>query len=221
MKVALLLRGISYRKKYIKKNGCHKNWMINYELSRNSIYDNCISLFENCDVYISSYKSEKETDIIEYFKPKRYIFKPFGGSQHKCLINGLNLVLDEHNKKPYDLLIILRFDIKLNAPITSHNIMYDKFNFCFKENNEKLWLDTNMVGDCVHVLNGKYILYMIKTIKNCTTSASSNDPSLHRIYKMLVYFIKDENINFMIDGCYNSYTFKQKNPIYNFSKLKI
>jgi hypothetical protein len=123
-------------------------------------------------------------------------------------------VKDEHDKNPYNLVVIIRFDTYFHKKLTEYNIQPDKFNFCWRE-YEHMWLDHRRTGDCFHVIDGKYIDTFIDTLNDGRFKC--ND--FHRIYDIVVSYIGKDNISFMENNFYDSNTDIMPNPIYHINRI--
>lgn len=210
-RVAILLRGVSYQKGHFARGSSPKYFFVNYEHSKDNIHHSIIDPLKNCDVFISSYESTQQQDIIEYYKPKKSSFTSYHtGTQKTCLLRGLEMVYEEHEKNPYDILVIIRFDVHFHKLITQYNIDPSKFNFCWRE-YENMWKDHRRTGDCFYAVSGKYINTFIKTLHD--RRFQCND--FHRIYDILTSLIEKENISFVEKGFYDSNTDVMPNPIYH------
>jgi len=79
---------------------------------------------------LTTYKSDKETELINTYSPQKYTLIEFKGShQIQTYITGLESLFELE----LDFVICTRFDIHFHKKITEIDIDYSKFNALFKE----------------------------------------------------------------------------------------
>jgi hypothetical protein len=214
-RIAVLIRGVSYRKGHLALGSSPRYFFVDYDKSKDNIKHTIIDPLKNCDVFLTSYQSERQQDVIDFYKPKNSSFTPYEtGTQRNCLERGLAMVLEEHKRKPYETVIIIRFDVHFHRPITELNIIPDKFNFCWRE-IQKFWKEHRRTGDCFHAINGEYIQTFIDTLGD----KYFQEGNFHKIYDVVVDFIGEENVNIIEKGYYDSNTDRMPNPIYHINRL--
>jgi len=146
------------------------------------------------NVYLTTYFTEENHNIINSYKPKKALFLDYKNShQIKTYIHSLDLMLNEE----LDYIIMTRFDISfIPNKIKELDIKLDKFNFLCKEDN--YWENYNFVNDCFMIFPGKYL----SMYKECCIDLINNPPrpgltDMHGIYKFIHNKIGSDNINFM------------------------
>lgn len=194
MKIALLIRGITYLENYVHHTG--KVYNINYKNNLNNLQDtiNDIRKHHDVDIYISTSSSKLDSDVIKDLNPKDYIFFKIPKTQNECLKIGLELIKDQ-----YDFITVTRFDLKLKINILDLPIKYDKFNILWKEQTKD-----HRVNDCIHLFNHKFLKDFIKALNEC--------PHKKCIHHIMLYLKVD--VNFIFDDYYDSNSDKQDNPVY-------
>jgi hypothetical protein len=149
MRIALILRGIHYLEDYEHKYGIPK-YTIDFHDTLPSIQENVIKAFESqghiIDVFLLSYHSKFENELIETLKPKNYHFTNYrrialGLDQqdigyHLILdyhINGINMVeeYEQQNNIKYDTILITRFDLYYYKKVTDINLDHSCINYPF------------------------------------------------------------------------------------------
>ena len=130
--------------------------LINYENSlenyKKYIFEYFNSLGYDIDVFISSYNSIKEKELLEDYKSVAYkLTEPITNwsshvkyrSKNKILIDGIKLVLNY--KEKYDNVLITRFDIIFLKKFSSCNINLNKFQListCLRKKDD-IMIDDN------------------------------------------------------------------------------
>ena len=149
MRIALILRGIHYLENYQHRYGI-PTYTIDFHDTLPSIQENIINAFElqghMVDVFLLSYHSKFESELIDILKPKRYHFTeykpiPLGKAQEDI---GYPLMLDYHinaidmieeyevkNNIQYDNLLITRFDLYYYKKITEIELDHTCINYPF------------------------------------------------------------------------------------------
>jgi hypothetical protein len=182
MKIGVLLTGISY----IKNTYTNRDW----RLTSDNITDTVINSWntDNINVYLTTYDNNDNTELLEYYKPKKHKLLEYEGSdQRLTYIKSLELLLDED----IDFIVSTRFDIYFKQKLSNLNINFDKFNFLFKEVG---WSHENFVTDNLFMFPKKYLNDFMITINNEYENPKRIDCSdLHNIYNRLSYL--DTNLN--------------------------
>ena len=201
MNLALVYRGF-YKRDGIKKNSFSLDIFKNHLHSINSLGVN------NIDIYFHTYSFNDYEDnnflsIFESYNVKKYnIEKEIQLKISYSIINSLELL---ENKK-YDLIINTRFDIYFIRPLNELNINNKKINLLFKE-QYKFWNKDKRVSDLIYILPSEYKNVLISALKK--SQHLNKNGSGHKIYNYLK--VDTNNINFMIDGFFNSNTDKEPN----------
>lgn len=166
-------------------------------------------------VYLTTYFTEENQNIIDGYKPKKALFLDYKNShQIKTYIQSLDLMSNEN----LDYIVMTRFDISfLPGKLKELDIKLDKFNFLCKEG--KYWDHYNFVNDCFIIFPGKYL----KMYRKCCADLFNNPPrpgltDMHGVYTFVSKEIGIDNINFMtgetrhISNC---------NPIYELKREQV
>jgi len=138
MKYAFCFRGIHYI------DGIQKDYKdINYEKSYNNNKKLILNDLLDYDIFLSTYHSKKENDLLNLYKPINSVFLNFDpdDSTFKLqLIHHLNcckMIVEQENKAnfKYDMIIITRFDNIFFRNFNSMNIDFTKFNIQMKHSS--------------------------------------------------------------------------------------
>lgn len=157
-KLAILLFGIHYLNKY-------QHWMkwetnIDYRKSVDNYKKNIYHAFGDyyIDTFISSYVSDKQSELIETYNPKCLSFVEIDNNgktnveqRYDRFINGLKMIKeyqDAHNIE-YDLYVMTRFDLLFLKTISSLDIQQDKINISY---NTICGDDSSFVDDNLYIL---------------------------------------------------------------------
>jgi len=189
----------------------------NFNETKESIKKNIIDCWGlNTEVYITTYYSDDDNNLINFFKPKKYQFLDFENStQRKTYLKSLEQLKNED----LDFIISTRFDIDFFKKLNNLNINFDKFNFLFKEyeNYKNINNDTH-VSDTLFCFPKKYLINFIDSLEliiKTYTCKRRRNPSfnqhMHNIYNHIN--IPKNDIHFIIEG----YHYSHLNNIY---KLK-
>lgn len=201
-KVALLLRGISYMKKYIRIGGDNIEKYIDYRITYDSIKTNIIQQLQSSgydvDIFISTYNSELNEQLLSDYKPKKYTFIDFNRynhmNRHKCLAQHICNVIDllqkhiNETKDNYDFVIVTRFDTNFGDSIMNFNFNPTKFNF----GNTALPDNSAVCADLI-ILNTKYLDAYKLSAKNVLKKKIKH---MHQVYNIIGRIIGKDEINF-------------------------
>jgi hypothetical protein len=206
MKVAVLIRGISYNKFYLHHSG--KVYRLDYRGNRQNIIQQVIEPlkqhYNDVDVYLCTNSSEIEDSVVNDFGPiKGCIFVDSNATQVQTLCKGLEILDDG-----YDLIIITRFDIKLKTSIDMVPFKHEKFNLTWYEQTKD-----GRVGDCVFVLSSKHVGAFLKALNECPIKSN-----MHFIKPYLEKHMTSDQIHIMFDGYIDSNSDKQDNDLYTIAR---
>jgi hypothetical protein len=98
-----------------------------WQLGKDYILSKVINCWEENDIntYLFSYENYDTNDIVDFYKPKKYKFRPFEGShQQLTFLQSLENLIDED----LDLIISTRFDINFKQSLNKYNIDFSKPN---------------------------------------------------------------------------------------------
>lgn len=204
MKVALLIRGITFFNNYIHHTG--KVLKLDYRTNIESVIEKVVTpLIERHDVfiYIASNSSCVQDDVIRNFtQVKNSIFLNDKSTQNDVVIAGLNMIETDQQAMNYDLVIITRFDLELKQNITDIPIEHSKINILWEESTKD-----GRIADCLFFFHGRYIRNFL--------DALINDPHTNSMHNIKQYLCaKDEEINFIYHSLFDSNSDKENNPVY-------
>lgn len=175
----------------------------NFNDTKESIKKNIINCWNiKPKIYITTYHSDEDDNLINFFKPEKYQFLNSNSDQRSAYIKSLEQLKNED----IDFIISTRFDIDFFDKISNLNIDFNKFNFLFKD--EK-WEKYNYVSDTFFCFPKKYLepfINSLNIISNTHTSKRRRNPSfnqhMHNIYDYID--ISKDNIHFIINGYHSS-----------------
>jgi len=140
MKIAICLAGIHYeysRTRFID----YRKSLANY---KKFIFDDLINNNNTVHIFISSYNSDIETELINDFQPHDIELTEFNPEDNSivCILNHNMKLIDMVKKNEikldikYDYIISsLRFDLVFFKKISEMNINYNAFNICMKHSS--------------------------------------------------------------------------------------
>lgn len=197
--IAVILKGISYLEKYDRDANLSKK--INYKSSLDNynkyIFNDLKNNGYTVDVFLYTYNSEMNNELLQDYNPVCYKFVDFDNSlnRHRAQafnnVNSIKMFYDYVNKNNilYDYVIFTRFDLTFTLEIT-------KFNF------DKSLLNIGNTGDvdnngicCDLIISSQKLL---DVYSQCSLQVyNKNIKHLHAVYKYLITLISDKDINFM------------------------
>lgn len=200
-KIAVLLRGISYREYYHVENYNNPkkiDYNDSYDNYQQFIFNNLKNNNYEIDVFISTYDSDKKQDIIDKYKPVSYRFDSYNKKQKptKCLaVNIVNVIelmnnYISNNNTSYEFIILTRFDLLFRRNILD-----------IIENNSKIlipWTHRNneIIDDNLIISNEKFMNCYLECAKMVRDKKIFR---MHCVYRSLSNMIGSENIHFMLD----------------------
>lgn len=146
-----------------------------------------------CDINITTYISNKYSDIISTYKPTSFQFLPLTNSHQ---IRTFIKAIDQIEHTDLDYVLFTRFDMLFQpGKLKTLNIDINKFNFLCKEKDH--WDSHHFVNDCFYFLPYK----MLPELKQASIELYNNPPrpglmDMHGLYDKLANKVK---INFMTD----------------------
>ena len=230
MKVAILLRGITFELEHTTSEGVKQS--VDWRLTRENLSKQVIKQYPDADIYLASYRSKQESELVDYFEPSAYIFhrlSPGGVGELDCLLSGLSLI--EKSCIKYDLILISRFDLHFYEPILTINFDYSKVNFLYREFNEASF---TMQGKCANAVWCLPLRHLSNFITACQivnsytpqmlSSLSFQDGGFtveinirqrtHYIYHELKNIVSPEEIHFTRQGYFGSKGSRHVCPYY-------
>lgn len=169
----------------------------NWYRTKDGILEKLINCWGN-DNYVSVYLCSDNIpkDILEFYKVKNYIDS---GSNIK---ERYMLLLPKLFDEDVDFIICTRPDIVFFNQVSTFNLMFDKFNFLFREVNH--WGDvetSNGYGkwtcDNFYAFSKKYLLDFYNVVVNCPKARTFTGELHSQIYPCLVDNIGKKNIHFI------------------------
>lgn len=109
-----------------------RNWLDTF----NSIKENIIGCWgdHSINTYITTYEHSSISQLLDYYKPKKYLLLPFEDSDQRLTYKkSLELLQDQD----LDFIISTRFDIDFFKPVSLLSFDFNKFNVLFPENYQK------------------------------------------------------------------------------------
>ena len=222
MKIAILLRGITYIENYTHGNNTYSiDFHDTYKSFIDKIINPYIELGYDIDIFIITYDSKYKDDILNIYKPVKYIFNDFnttngrlpGDIGARILLhqwkNGINLIetYELESNIQYDFYIITRPDLYFYEKITDINIDYMCVNLLFFHMNGHIFSsEDNWIG----FPNSKKNIIKESIILQ---DEINNTDTTHAIGRHLIN--KGETINYLYgekgDGAYDY-------PFYKFGR---
>jgi hypothetical protein len=193
-KIALILFGYSYYEGIpiiYFENGQLINYKNSLDNYKKYIFQYFKSLGYDIDVFISSYNSIKEKELLEDYNPVAYkLNKPITNWQSQIkrmccnerIIEGLSLCAthSENNNIRYDNILITRFDLYFMIDFNKVNFKFDEFQIVsFLDNNENKGMDDNF-----YFFPFKYL-----NIFNNILKENSSNNNRHYYYKLITKYI--------------------------------
>lgn len=188
------------------------------------------------DYVISSY--DENLEMLDKWKRlinpiKIFTMSSHGSNQAHNFMFTIKNIHNEIDYKKYDKILILRFDIIYKRGMKFWNILNKNgFIVPFKEHDIEfynktkytgdsvMWIDTNIFHK-VHIsLSASYTLYCIDSnLKFVEQREPPFKSILHNVPNIISYFYPDINIDFFIDGYWQSCTVldkddKKLNPLF-------
>jgi hypothetical protein len=177
MKIAICLIGNMTTK--------NRDWnRTNQGLSKKLI--NCWKEEDTVNVYICSEFIPE--NMINFYKPKDYIIF------HEQIKTKYLILLEKLINEDVDFIICTRPDIVFFNEVSSFDLMFDKFNFLFRETNH--WWG-KYTCDNLFAFPKKYLIEFHKTITHCPKVKPFCGELHSQIYPCLVDEIGKENIHFI------------------------
>ena len=210
--VAILFFGIHYLPSYFHWAKWRIN--VNFEVSVKNYKKYLFQYFQKqgykIDVFISSYHSEKERDLLKTYKPKKYQFCDIkNGDDHTIQRNERFLeVIDLcqlheiQNSFQYDEYIITRFDLEFLNHLDILNIDKTKINIPYRMDTEAQF---DVKEDNFYIL---YNDYFEKFVRICRKMPRNE--SFHKIH----HYNQGLELHYMIDGFHSL----NNNPLYKLNR---
>lgn len=160
--ICLLLRGFFYHENYTASSH-GKNFLVDYSRSRESIKKNVIKALGVSDVYISTYSSAKNNEIVDFYKPKEILYNDPKGSEANCIINGLRMLKRQENLA--ENILISRADLDFLVPLDKLGFKEGKMNFLWREYNQNKWEKHRRICNLLWMFPKRHIDLMIESLE--------------------------------------------------------
>lgn len=209
MKIGINLVGVSYNDGY----GRYRNYEDAIDGFMNNIVNPLKSLGHEITFYLYSYYNKKELEIIESYKPKKYVFthpnlnKLGGGDKlpngikviSQSYINSLEQMIDED----LDLVISTRFDIKFfKNPFKKYEFDFTKFNFLWREPE---YTDLPIVNDTFVVFPYSMLNNVINSIKEMEHNPPHGvNVAMHNWYLPMINEVGKDKVQWVCDEFINT-----------------
>jgi len=206
MRVAIILRGISYSQNY--RQGV--DFRLSIQSFRTKILTPLKEAGHDISIYLATYPHELQQELLSSYDDalKKYVIyqkEISKGNQRDLSVKALQLL--ESDLHDIDVVIMTRFDLHYKKNIHQMNIQWDKINVLWKE-TLKMWNDHNRISDIFHVFPIKFYKQFVDSV-----AAIRDRSNLHKLYRgLLEHDISKDDVHFMEDGFYDSST-KQPNPV--------
>jgi len=157
--------------------------------TKNNIYKNIIDCWgEGNEVSVHICSEQIPKDIVDFYKVKSYVL--CNGSLKEKYLSFLPKLFDEDS----DFFIFTRPDIVFLNEVSKYNLMFDKFNFLFREVNH--W-DRFYTCDNFYTIPKKFLIDFYETINFCPKVELFSGELHSQIYPCLVDKITKKNIHFI------------------------
>lgn len=210
MKVAVLMRGYSYR-----EPGGIRPWGVDWRKTIKShqrlLIDALRERYKRTDVYLVTYDSPYLGAVARDYNAISVTVVDKTNSQLDTTVEGLRSI-----PFGYDTVIVIRFDLELLlSPLTwGSGPKYDCVNFMFREWEEALWEDHRRVCDTIHILPGELLSKFTEGIENTTYERHW----LHGIY-LPVEEATSGQVHVMCDEYLCSNTDAKVNPLFHLVRV--
>ena len=217
MKIAVCYRGDYYRETihtWVKadeprKRIDEKKWGSNYFCNYKNHLTKLFEFLPNYDVFFHTYTNGVEMDkkLIERLTPTRYKIE---NERHPKISHSVMETIKLVDTNEYDFIINIRFDLWFLKPIVDFNLDFDKFNYTWR-GPRTWWKRRKFTDDLMFAFSSKYKDAFTESVKKRDRRCRKKG-SVHLTYEVLSDKIGSENINFMIDGNFDSYNGKDEIP---------
>eukprot|EP00743_Colponemidia_sp_Colp-15_P003559 GILK01003840.1.p1 GENE.GILK01003840.1~~GILK01003840.1.p1 ORF type:complete len:336 (+),score=37.23 GILK01003840.1:59-1066(+) len=218
VRVAFLFRGYHYLENYQSKGGGGVPVTQDYRACMKNIRHMLLDPIKQkaqLDIFVVTYGSKIQDEMLADLKPEKHLILNAGAETLKSAFEkGMQMIVDTGVE--YDHIVIVRFDQVWKKSILTWPFWADQ-NYDVMlpwREFDHLWRDHFRVGDCVHVVRGRWAKTFIEGLRK------HNFPrDLHDIYRRLRFeFGETMTIRFLEQGFYDSNTehnsHMSNNPLY-------
>lgn len=185
-KAALCLKGVAFDSNYVNPSGTHSIDYKNYDyVFKTNVLSPLREKYDSVDIFLSTYNSSENNNILNYFKPYNHCFTDNpGGNNFLAQLNHfgrLNDMIKESNNE-YDIIIYMRFDICFYFNILYFNIDLNTLNSIYYHGK------TNNVTGCddnLLIINHTNLDKFIKTIKYMIKRKIHNTHKINIAFKRI------------------------------------
>ena len=217
MKIAVCYRGDYYRetihtwvkadepRKRIDEKKWGGNFFCNYKNHLQNLFDH----FSQYDVFFHTYSNGPEFDkkLVDRLNPVDYKIE---NKRHPKISHSVIETLRLVDANQYDFIVNLRFDLWFLKPIIDFNVDFDKFNYTWR-GPRIWWKRRRFTDDLMFTMSAMYKTDFIKSVikrdRRCRKKGS-----VHLTYDALENLIGEHNLNFMVDGNFDSFNEKDELP---------
>lgn len=189
---AIGLGGISFDENYNRRDDIY--WCVDFRLSTNNYKENLLNN-SPADCYISTYNHSLINELSDAWNPQEYILiNDYDYIQDKLkakklhLLNVCRLIINAQNArgKPYDKVILTRFDLKYNINLVNLPVNTDCLNISAKCEQDHL------IDDNIYIMHGSKLNKFYEVV-------NAWNESFHNLIYM---FQKNFTVNFLQQGNY-------------------
>jgi hypothetical protein len=205
MKVAVLLRGISYMEKYLHFG--FQECTIDFRNCMDNIKTNVLDALHECghevDVFVATYDNERLDELRRFYSPAKVHVSSLteSSSQELLFLEGIKMFFD--HPKIYDHVIVTRFDLEFYRKVTTHFHFDQKIYFPWIEIN-----GDNLNGDCFIICPYAKLAKLVDAIE--TAKKRYGNVCLHA----LCHVLKKKEVGYLFKGSFDSNSDKDVNPLY-------
>lgn len=144
MHFAILLRGQIRRNKNISNFKHEFIYTKTINSFKEAIANSLSSIGHTFDLYASvkaSHLDEDNQNFLDSYQFKKYIFNQ-NTTQYDDLLTGLIMIKESSIK--YDMILVTRVDLLYKRKLNQLDVDYNKFNFCWREPLDNIWICDNI-----------------------------------------------------------------------------
>jgi len=180
IKIGIAITGVSY--------GIGRNYKHCFPIMSETLIE-AFRKDNDVKIYLTSYKNEFETDIIDLYKPVLYQFNDFEGS-HQVLT--YIKAMEQIRNQDLDFVICTRFDIHFHKKISEIGLDITKFNALFKEKG--WWDNMKFTTDNLFAFPYSMLETFITVLKELYINPSRpGQMDLHQVFHRMQNEVKSEN----------------------------
>lgn len=180
MKYALLLFGISYKRRYI---GRHTGGRVKIDFHNSSYnYKEMLLDYFHPDVFLSTYPSSATQALISTYKPVDYTLTSYPSTRNNLLLKGLRILKDSGNA--YDQVIATRFDLLFKIPFKNVTINQRTINLVTR-------LGDGLICDNLYIFPYGKVNQFIRFLETTHKQSHYWENDLKKIFQNISFFMHD------------------------------